>query len=130
LQNLTDEWKNRGANKPVDFAILTNEISKATFGKTIGEYKKFKGVDKPNQNLRDHVGDWELILNMIGEKATTDITISKDSKGLKKLKIDAKDGGDIAKNTRKELEKKIGKSLISKENHLHLKKKSSKHLNK
>jgi DNA-damage-inducible protein D len=129
-QNLTDEWKNRGANKPVDFAILTNEISKATFGKTIGEYKKFKGVDKPNQNLRDHVGDWELILNMIGEKATTDITISKDSKGLKKLKIDAKDGGDIAKNTRKELEKKIGKSLISKENHLHLKKKSSKHLNK
>jgi hypothetical protein len=143
-QDLTDEWKNRGATKPVDFAILTNEISKATFGMTIGEYKKFKGLEKPcstnssnflaptsrNQNLRDHMGDWELILNMIGEKATTDITISKDSKGLKKLKIDAKDGGDIAKNTRTQLEKKIGKSLISKENNLHLKKKSSKHLNK
>ena len=81
-QELTEEWKNRGVEEEKDFAILTNEISKATFGKTIGEYKQFKGLQKPNQNLRDHMTDWELILNMIGEKATTDITIAKDVKNF------------------------------------------------
>ena len=81
-QELTEEWKNRRVEEEKDFAILTNEISKATFGKTIGEYKQFKGLQKPNQNLRDHMTDWELILNMIGEKATTDITIAKDVKNF------------------------------------------------
>jgi len=69
-QDLTDEWRSRGVEEQKDFAILTNEISKATFGKTVGEYKKFKGLQRPNQNLRDHMTDWELILNMVGEKAT------------------------------------------------------------
>ena len=76
--------------KEEDFAILTNEISKATFGKTVGEYKQFKGLKKPNQNLRDHMTDWELILTMVGEKATTDITIAKDAKGLPQLTHTAK----------------------------------------
>ncbi len=72
-QDLTDEWKNRDIQQQKDFAILTNEISKATFGKTVGEYKKFKNLNRDNQNLRDHMTDWELILTMVGEKATTDI---------------------------------------------------------
>jgi len=122
-QDLTGEWRSRGIEEEKDFAILTNEISRATFGKTVGEYKKFKGLQRPNQNLRDHMTDWELILNMVGEKATTDITIAKDTKGLPKLKQTAKEGGDIAKNTRKELEQKIGKSILSKDNYLHLEKK-------
>ncbi len=67
-QELTDEWKDRGVAKEKDFAILTNEISKATFGKTVQEYKEFKGLKKKNQNLRDHMSDWELILNMIDLK--------------------------------------------------------------
>ncbi len=119
-QDLTDEWKSRGVQEETDFAILTNEISKATFGKTVGEYRQFKGLDKPNQNLRDHMTDWELILTMVGEKATTDITIAKEAKGFPQLKHTAKEGGDIAKNTRKELEQKIGKSIVSNENYLDL----------
>jgi len=119
-QELTDEWKERGVDEQKDFAILTNEISKATFGKTVQEYKQFKGLKR--ENLRDHMGDWELILTMIGEKATTDITVSKDSQGFSECKDSAKEGGDIAKNTRKEIEKKTGKKLVSKDNYLNLKK--------
>src|SRR3989344_5361730 len=110
-QDLTDEWKDRGVVEETDFAILTNEISKATFGKTVGEYKKFKRLERPNQNLRDHMTDWELILTMIGEKATTDITVAKDAKGIPELQQMAHEGGDIAHNTRKEIEQKVGKSI-------------------
>ena len=127
-QDLTDEWKSRGVQEEKDFAILTNEISKATFGKTVGEYKQFKGLKKPNQNLRDHMNDWELILTMFGEKATTDITIAKDAKGFPQLKHTAKEGGDIAKNARKELEQKIGKSVVSDENYLYLIQKKKKQI--
>jgi hypothetical protein len=119
-QDLTDEWKTRGIQEQKDFAILTNEISKATFGKTVGEYKKFKGLERDSQNLRDHMTDWELLLTMVGEKATTDITISKDSQGFNECRDSAVEGGTIAKNTRKELEQKIGKTVISNENYLHL----------
>ena len=119
-QDLTDEWKFRGIQEQKDFAILTNEISKATFGKTVGEYKKFKSLKRNNQNLRDHMTDWELILAMVGEKATTDITISKDSQGFNECKDSALEGGTIAKNTRKEIEQKTGKSIVSNENYLHL----------
>src|SRR3989344_2886193 len=117
---LTDEWKQRGVEEQREFAILTNEISKATFGKTVGEYKEFKGLQKPNQNLRDHMSDWELILTMVGEKATTDITVAKNAQGVPELKQTAKEGGDIAKNTRRELEQKIGKSIVTPENYVHL----------
>jgi hypothetical protein len=125
-QDLTGEWKNRGVKEKTDFAILTNEISTATFGKTIKEYKEFKSLEKPNQNLRDHMTDWELILTMLGEKATNDITITKDAKTFPKLKSIAKDGGNIAKNTRTELENKIGKSLLSKKNYIYISKNKKK----
>lgn len=119
-QELTEEWKQRGVEENREFTILTNEISKATFGKTIEEYKQFKSLDKKNQNLRDHMNDWELILTMIGEKATTDITQVKDSNGFEECKTSAIEGGDIAKHTKKELEQKIGKPITSTENYLHL----------
>ena len=121
-QDLTDEWKNRGIQEEKDFAILTNEISKATFGKKVEEYKKFKGLERKNQNLRDHMTDWELIFSMLGEKATTDITIARDAKGFPELKNTAKEGGNIAKNARIHFGEKIGtgferiKEMCKKEN--------------
>jgi hypothetical protein len=127
-QELTDEWKNREVNTKKEFAILTNEISKATFGKTVGEYKDFKKLKKKNQNLRDHMTDWELILTMVGEKATTDITKEKDSRGFKKCKQSAREGGDVAHETRKNIEKRLGKTVISDDNYLP-KKKEKKKLN-
>ena len=125
---LTEEWKSRGIEEEKDFAILTNEISKATFGKTVQEYKQFKGLQKPNQNLRDHMTDWELIFNMLGEKATTDITKTRDAQGLDENKQAAQRGGQIAHHARKELEQEIGKSVLSPDNYLqlHTKKKLSK----
>jgi hypothetical protein len=122
-QELTDEWKQRGVEQNYGFAILTNEISKAAFGKTVQGHKEFKNVKGKNQNLRDHMSDWELILTMIGEKATTDITKAKDSKGFEQCKDSAQKGGKIAGNTRSEIEKEIGKSVVSKENFLDLNKK-------
>ncbi len=122
-QELTDEWKNRDVKEDKEFAILTNEISKATFGKTVKEYKRYKSLQKNNQNLRDHMTDWELILTMVGEKATSDITISKDSQGFRQCKDSAIEGGNIAKNTRKEVEEKTGKKIVSKNNYLDLVKK-------
>ena len=119
-QELTDEWKNRGITEETDFAILTNEITKATFGKTVQDYKKLKGLEKKNQNLRDHMTDWELIFSMLGEKATTDITITRDAKGFEENKQAAKRGGQIAHNARKELEEETGKSVVSKDNFLDL----------
>ena len=113
-QNLTDEWKNRGLKEEREYAILTNEISKATFGKTIEEYKKIKNLDK--ENLRDHMDELELIFGMLGEKVTTEITINKNSKGFVKCAVAAKQGGDVAGNARKEAEEKIGHSIISKKN--------------
>ena len=92
-QELTDEWKKRGVNQEKDFAILTNEISKATFGKTVQEYKEFKRLDKKNQNLRDHMTDWELIFSMVGEKATTDITRVREAEGMDECKQSAQRGG-------------------------------------
>ena len=76
-------------------------ISKATFNKTVQEYKQFKRLKKKSQNLRDHMTDWELILTMVGEKATTDITISKDSEGFEECKESAVEGGTIAKTQEK-----------------------------
>lgn len=122
-QELTDEWKSRGIEEERDFAILTNEISKATFGKTIQEYKQFKNLHKPNQNLRDHMSDWELIFNMLGEKATTDITKTRDAKDFEGCQQSAQRGGEIAANARKELEHETGKSVLSKDNYLNLSKK-------
>ena len=120
-QDLTEEWKQRNIEQNYEFGILTDEITKATFGKNVKEYKEFKDLNK--ENLRDYMGDWELILTMIGEKATTDITKAKDSKGFNECKESAQKGGKIANNTRLELEKETGKSVVSKDNFLSINKK-------
>jgi DNA-damage-inducible protein D len=117
-QNLTDEWDDRGVDEGVDFAILTNEISKATFGKSVGEYKKLKNLE--GENLRDHMNELELIFGMLGEKVSTEITISKDSKGFDECVVAAKEGGDVAGNARREAEEKIGKPVVSEDNYLGL----------
>ena len=117
-QELTDEWKERGVKKNKEFAILTNDISKATFGKTVQEYKQFKGIQEKNRNLRDHMTDWELILTMFGEKATTDITKKDDSRRFVQCMTSANKGGNIAKRARKDLEENLGESIISNENFL------------
>src|SRR3989344_4426128 len=123
-QELTGEWKNRNVKTEKEFAILTNEISKATFGKTVGEYKQFKQLQKKNQNLRDHMTDWELILTMLGEKATTDITRETDSQGFDECEDSATKGGNIAKRTREDIEKNLGQSVVSEQNFLSNKEKS------
>lgn len=115
-EELTDEWQNRGAENPNDYAILTSEISKATFGLTPGEYKKLKGLER--QNLRDHMDDLELIFNMLGERATTEIHRNEDSRGVAKLRSDAKAGGDIAGGAREKLEERLGRSVVTKQNFL------------
>lgn len=108
---LTDEWQQRGAREQKDYEILTAEISKAAFGLTPAEYKKLKGLKC--ENLRDHMDDFELIFTMLSERATTEIHRTEDSKGVPKLKEDAKAGGEIAGNARKQLEKKLGRSVVS-----------------
>jgi hypothetical protein len=115
-EELTDEWKNRGANENRDYEILTAEISKATFGLTPAEYKDHKGLKR--QNLRDHMDDFELIFTMLGERSTTEIHRNENSQGVKKLKEDSKIGGKIAGNARKALEKKLNRSIVSKKNFL------------
>ena len=115
-QELTDEWKQRGVEEDIEFAILTNEISKAAFGKTIEEYKKLKKLNR--ENLRDHMDDVELIFTMLGEASTTRIAKVKDVQGLEENKIAAKQGGEVAGNARKELESKTGESVLSEDNFL------------
>ena len=115
-EELTDEWQKRGAKEERDYEILTAEISKATFGLIPSQYKKLKGLKR--QNLRDHMDDFELIFNMLGERATTEIHRTENSKGVPKLKADAKAGGDIAGGARKKLEKRLGRSIVSKKNFL------------
>ena len=113
---LTDEWKNRGVGTEKEFAILTAEISKATFGMTPGEYKKFKGLKQ--ENLRDHMDDLELIFSMLGERVSTEITRKEDSQGFINNKDAAKRGGRVAGNARKETEKELGRPITSRENYL------------
>ena len=115
-EELTDEWKNRGAKEEKEYEILTAEISKATFGITPSQYKKLKGLKR--ENLRDHMDDFELIFNMLGERSTTEIHRTENSKGIPKLKSDAIRGGKIAGGARKQLEKELGRSIISKKNFL------------
>jgi len=115
-EELTDEWKNRGAEHDNDYAILTAEISEATFGLNPSEYKKLKGLRR--ENLRDHMDDFELIFTMLGERATKEIHKTENSKGMPKLMSDAKAGGDIAGGAREKLEKRLGKLVISEKNYL------------
>ena len=119
-QDLTDEWKNRGVERQSDFAILTNDIMKATFDKDVKEYKDFKNLNR--ENLRDHMGDIELILTMLGEATTTKFTRERDSEKFIELRKDAVEGGTVAGNARKEIEQKSG-DIITKENYLKTKEK-------
>jgi hypothetical protein len=115
-EELADEWDKRGIKEQREYAILTSEISKAAFGLTPSEYKNLKGLER--ENLRDHMNDLELIFSMLGEAATTEITRNRNAKEFPKLKKAAKDGGGVAGKARKDLEKKSGKKVISKQNYL------------
>ena len=117
-QNLTDEWKKRGITEEKDYAILTAEISKATFGLTPAEYKGIKGLTKKNQNLRDHMTDLELIFTMLGERVTTEISEKEKPDTFAKSKNVAKRGGNVAGIARKQTEKELGRSIISSGNYL------------
>ena len=118
-QNLTDEWKERGIKDDLDYAILTAEISKATFGMTPGEYKKFKNLPvKSKANLRDNMDDLELIFTMLGERMTTEISKEEEPDTFDENKNVAKRGGNVAGNARKNAEKELGRSVISKKNYL------------
>jgi hypothetical protein len=115
-QDLTDEWKKRGITHQDSFSILTAEISKASFGMTPTDYKKFKGLDK--ENLRDHMNDLELIFTMLGEASTAEIERVRNPKKFKEHKKASREGGGVAKTARQKLESKTKKKVVSKENYL------------
>jgi DNA-damage-inducible protein D len=118
-QNLTDEWQKRGVTKESNFAILTAEISKATFGMTPSQHKEFKDLGRnKNQNLRDHMTDLELIFTMLGERATTEISEQEAPSSFNKNKQIAKRGGKVAGIARNQMEKELNRTIISKENFL------------
>lgn len=117
-QNLTDERKKRGIKEEKEYAILTAEISKATFGMTPTEYKDFKGLTGKNQNLRDHMDDLELIFTMLGERVTTEISHKEEPNTFSQSKKIAKRGGNVAGIARKETEKELGRSVVSPQNFL------------
>jgi DNA-damage-inducible protein D len=115
-EELTEEWKNLGVKEQKEYAILTAEISKATFGLTPSEYKKVKGLK--SQNLRDHMNDLELIFSMLGEASTTAIVKTRSPKGFVENKTAAKQGGSVAGKARRDLETKTGQKIVSSENYL------------
>ena len=117
---LTDEWKKRGVQEQKDYAILTAEISQATFGLKPSEHKKFKDLANPQDNLRDHMTDLELIFTMLGEASTTEIAKVTDTQGFEENKTAAKKGGKIAGDARKKLEQETGRRVVSQTNYKHL----------
>lgn len=117
-QDLTDEWKNRGARTTLEYAILTNEIMQGAFALKVEEYKQVKDLER--ENLRDHMTDMELILTMLAEATTTKLHRERDSHGMTPLKKDAHDGGAVAGRTRKDIEAQTGKPVISAENYKQL----------
>ena len=127
-QDLTDEWKERGAASSKEFAILTDEIMQGAFELKVDEYKQVKSLAR--ENLRDHMTDIELILTMLAEATTTKLHRDRDSQGMEPLKKDAKDGGAVAGRTRKDIEHQTGKPVISAENFKQLSVGRSKKLNK
>ena len=117
-QNLTDEWKERGITEQSDYAILTAEISKATFGMAPFDYKMYNGLTKKNQNLRDHMTDLELIFTMLGERVITEISQKEKTDTFQKNKQVAKRGGNVAGVAREQAEKELGRSILTPENFL------------
>ena len=119
---LTDEWRERGVNEGKEYAILTAEIARATFGLTPGAHRRVKSLDKvkTGNNLRDHMTDLELIFTMLGEAGTTEIARHKDARGFNPNRVAAKQGGAVAGNARRELEARSGKPVVSRSNYLPL----------
>ena len=117
-KELTDTWQDHGVKAGNEYAILTNEISKAWFGMTTREYKDFKGLKK--ENLRDNMSTTELILNMLAETATKDIAEATNPQGLDENKQVAQDGGSIAGDARKSIEARTGKPVITSKNAIDL----------
>lgn len=115
-KELTDTWQEHGVKEGKEYAILTNEISRAWSGMSTREYKNYKGLKK--QNLRDNMTTTELILNMLAETATKDIANSSNPDGLEENKEVCRKGGSIAGNARKEIEEETGKSVITRKNAL------------
>jgi prophage antirepressor-like protein len=113
-QDLTDEWKNRGATTSKEYAILTNEIMQGAFDLKVDDYKQVKGLVR--ENLRDHMNDIELILTMLAEATTTRLHRDRDSKGFVPLKKDAQEGGAVAGSTRRDIEKRTGKPVVTGDN--------------
>lgn len=127
---LTNEWKKRGVKEGKEYSILTAEISKATFGLVPSDYKKLKGLTKQQENLRDHMTDLELIFTMLGEASTTEIARTKDALGFPENKKAAKEGGTVAGNARKELEKKSGRKVVTNQNYKSLTEKQKRQIDK
>jgi len=127
---LTNEWKKRGVKEGKEYAILTSEISKATFGLIPGDYKKHKGLTKPQENLRDHMTDLELIFTMLGEASTTEIAQNKNAQGFPENEKAAIEGGTVAGNARKELEKKSGRKVVTNQNYKALTEKQKRQIDK
>lgn len=115
-QELTDEWDKRGIKGEREYAILTSEISKATFGITPSEYKKVKGLKR--ENLRDHMDDLELLFTQLGEAATTEIARTDDAHGMVNNRNAARRGGAVAGQARKQLEEETGRPVVKKSNYL------------
>jgi hypothetical protein len=113
-KDLTDEWENRGVKKGQEFAILTDEITKAWSGYSTKQYKNLKNLKK--ENLRDHMSNLELVLNMLAEATTTEISKEKQPKNFSENRVIANQGGTIAGNTRKEIEEKTGKKIVTSQN--------------
>ena len=126
-QNLTDEWRERGIKEQKDFAILTAEISKATFGMTPSEYREFKNLpEQSKENLRDHMNDLELIFAMLGERMTTELSQKEKPETFDKSKKVAKRGGEVSGKARKDAERELGRPITSEENYLSEPEKSKK----
>jgi hypothetical protein len=127
---LTDEWKKRGVKEGKEYSILTAEISKATFGLVPSDYKKLKGLSKPQENLRDHMTDLELIFTMLGEASTTEIARNKNARGFPENERAAVQGGMVAGSARKDLESRSGRKVVTSENYLSLTEKKKRRLGK
>ena len=125
-KELTDEWENRGMEKGQEFAILTDEITQAWSGFSTNQYKKFKNLKK--ENLRDHMSNLELVLNMLAEATTTEISKEKKPMGFENNRKIARQGGTIAGNTRKAIEEKSGKKIVTRQNAKQLSQKKNKEI--
>ena len=113
-KELTDEWDSHGVKKGIEYAILTDEITKAWSGMTTRQYKNLKGLKK--ENLRDNMSTLELVLNMLAEATTTEISKDKNPQTFKENRVVAKEGGEVAGNARKDIEERTGKPVITSQN--------------